>query len=125
MNILAIDHGTKNIGLAWAQPEMGVVLPFGVIKNSTELADLVEVEKIGKLVVGLPVGLNGKENENTKRVQSFVAELKNKINIPIDFFDERFTSAEADRMGGEATRDEKAAMLILQSYLDNKKSFKI
>lgn len=125
MNLLAIDHGTKNIGLAWAQPEMGVVLPYGVVKNSTELADLVEVEKIDKLIVGLPIGLDGKENNNTKRVKDFVAELKQIIKIPIEFFDERFTSAEADRMGGEATRDEKAAMIILQSYLDNQKKLKI
>ena len=48
-----------------------------------------------------------------------IANQKKEIKTPIEFVDERFTSAEADRLGGEASRDEKAAMLILQSYLEN------
>jgi RNase H-fold protein (predicted Holliday junction resolvase) len=53
-------------------------------------------------------------------VKEFVSKLKNETDIPVDFVDERFTSAEADRMGGDASRDERAAVLILQSYLDIK-----
>lgn len=126
MNILAIDYGSKNIGLAWCQKELKVVLPFGCIAgkgeggNGKELIELIEKEKIDKVVVGLPVGLGGGENENTKKIRKFVSELKKEIDVPVDFIDERFTSAQADRMGGEASRDEKAAMIILQSYLDIK-----
>jgi putative Holliday junction resolvase len=123
MNILAIDYGTKNIGLAWCQTEIGVVLPYGNMEHGTwsmELVDLIKREKIDKIIVGLPVGLDGKENENTEKVKEFVSKLKNETDIPVDFVDERFTSAEADRMGGDASRDERAAVLILQSYLDIK-----
>lgn len=124
MNILAIDYGTKNIGLAWCQKELGVVLPFGQLKDyktdrlKDYFVELIQKEKIDKVIVGLPVGLDGKENENTKKIRNFADELKKAIEITIDFVDERFTSAQADRMGGEASRDEKAAMIILQSYLD-------
>lgn len=123
MNILAVDYGTKNIGMAWVDTALGVVLPFGLVKTQDtrnkiqKVIELVKNEKIDKIVVGLPVGLDGKENENTKKVREFVRELKNKIDIPVDFVDERFTSAQADRMGGEASRDEKAAMLILETYV--------
>jgi len=133
MNILAIDHGTKNIGLAWCNTEVRVVLPYGQVRsqkacperqpNGSEvrsLGDLIEKENIDKVIVGLPVGLDGKENENTIRVKDFVNELKKEIAIPVEFVDERYTSAQADRMGGEASRDEKSAMIILQSYLDIK-----
>ena len=124
MNILAIDYGTKNIGLAWAQTGLGVVLPYGVIKdkNLGELVKLIKKENIDKVVVGLPLGLEGKENANTKKIKKFASDLKGLINIPIEFEDERFSSQAADRMGeGGASRDEKSAMVILQSYLVHKK----
>lgn len=152
MNILAIDYGAKRMGLAWTDTAMGVVLPYGVIENSkseirnssppqrdpatagkqtsnsklktlVKLCELIKTERIEKVVMGLPIGLDGKENENTKNVRTFAAELEKEISTPIDFIDERFTSAEADRMlGGEASRDEKAAMVILQAYIDKQVS---
>ncbi|PIZ95144.1 MAG: Holliday junction resolvase RuvX [Candidatus Magasanikbacteria bacterium CG_4_10_14_0_2_um_filter_37_12] len=124
MNILAIDYGKKRIGLAWMQEGLDVVLPFGTIveekgKTSKEkLLSLIKEECIEKIVIGLPLGLDGKENDNTKKVRDFVEELKKEINISVEFIDERFSSLGADAMGGSVSRDEKAAMLILQSYLD-------
>jgi len=120
MNILGIDYGKKRIGLAWVQGGLDVVLPFGVTEEEG-LPGLIKEEKIGKAVVGLPLGLDGGENDNTKRVRKFVDVLKMQTGIPVEFVDERFTSQQADRMeGGTATRDEKSAMVILQSYLDKK-----
>jgi len=126
MNLLGIDYGSKNIGLAWCQTELGVVLPFGELKTQNsklknkELLKIIRDEKIDKLVVGLPLGLDGKENENTKKVREFVNELKKAIKIPVEFVDERFSSREADRYeGGGASRDEKAAMVILESYMQS------
>jgi len=122
MNILAIDFGTKNIGLAWCDTGIGVVFPFGVIKNEDkakakkELLDFIKKENVENLVVGLPLSLNGDENKNTERIRSFVAGLD--LKIKTEFFDERFSSAQADRSGGGASRDEKAAMIILEGYLE-------
>jgi putative Holliday junction resolvase len=123
MNILAIDYGTKNIGLAWVETGLGVVLPYGVIKdkNLAELAKLIKKENIDKVVVGLPFGLEQKENANTKKIKNFASDLKYLVSILVEFEDERFSSQAADRMGeGGASRDEKAAMIILQSYLEKK-----
>ena len=123
MNILGIDYGKKRIGLAWVQVGLDVVLPFGVIeaKNAVEeISKIVDSEKINKIVCGLPLGLDGKENANTVAVRDFVAQLKNTIACPVEFLDERFSSAAADRILGDASRDEKAAMLILQMYIDRK-----
>jgi putative Holliday junction resolvase len=116
MNILAVDFGTKNIGLAWCDTAVGVVLPYGTVKKE-ELTDFIINEKIEKVVIGLPLGLDGKENANTARVKKFAEELKSKISIPMDFFDERFSSHAADRMEGGASRDERSAMIILEGYL--------
>ena len=122
MNILGIDYGKKRIGLAWVGTDLGVVLPYGVINNEqvmmSKLGELIEEEKVDKIIVGLPIGLDGKENNNTEKVREFVKELKNNVDVLIEFIDERFSSKQADQMGGDVSRDEKAAMVILQSYLD-------
>ncbi len=123
-NILAIDHGTKRIGLAWVQDGLDVVLPFGVVENTGTytvpkvLLKIIKEEHIDKLVIGLPISLNGDEMEHAKQIRLFGEELVEQSGLPVVYVDERFTSRQADAMGGDITRDEKAAMVILQSYCD-------
>jgi len=123
MNILAVDFGTKNIGLAWCETGIGAVLPYGIVKdqNLTELAQLIKTERIDRVVIGLPLGLDNAENANTKRVRNFGENLKGLITASVEFFDERFSSAQADRTEGGVSRDEKSAMIILEDYLSSKK----
>ncbi len=123
MNILGVDYGTKRIGLAWMQHGLDVVLPFGLIetgerkKQIDDLARLIGQEKIDLVVLGLPLELEtGEETSNTKRVREFAKLLQRECPVLVEFVDERLTSFEADQMGGEASRDEKAAMLILETY---------
>jgi len=124
MNILAIDYGTKRIGLAWVDTALGVVLPFGVIRQSdfrfqtSAITDLVKREKIDQIVVGFPIGLDGGENENTVKVCAFIDQLKSEVRLPIATVDERFTTHQAARAERGVSADERAAMIILQSYLD-------
>ena len=126
MNILGIDYGQKRIGLAWVQTGLGVVLPFGQIQNqesdneNRELVELIKKERIDLIVIGLPLGTDGMENKNTQTVRAFADVLKQKTGLSPEFMDERFTSQFADAVGGDATRDEKSAMAILQSYMDSK-----
>lgn len=121
MNILAIDYGQKNIGLAWCNTGIGAVLPFGIAKDMLEVVEVIKNENIDQLVVGLPLGIDSKENSNTYRVREKVEEIKNIINIPIDFFDERFSSQAADRLDAGVSRDEKSAMIILEDWLASRK----
>lgn len=126
MNILAIDYGSKNIGLAWVQTGLNVVLPFGVIVEKNEeakikkLKEIIKKEGIDLLVAGLPFGLNGAENDNTKKIRSFAEKAGKEAEVPVEFENEIFTSRQADRAGEGVSRDEKSAMIILQSYLDRK-----
>ena len=117
MNILAIDYGTKNIGLAWTDTLIGVVLPFGIVHSLKELVKLINEEKLDKIVVGLPIGVGGSDEKNITRVKEFTKDLEKEIKVPIIFYDERFSSQQADRMIGDASRDEKSAMVILDSFL--------
>lgn len=122
MKILGIDFGTKNIGLAWADTTLGVVLPFGVVKSISELIALIQAEKVNLIVMGFPVGLNSKENKNTERVKKVAFEIQKQTGLDVKFFDERFSSQAADAAGGGVSRDEKAAMIILEGYLESKKN---
>ncbi|MBI2990490.1 MAG: Holliday junction resolvase RuvX [Candidatus Magasanikbacteria bacterium] len=130
MNILGIDFGTKKCGLAWLQKGLDVVLPFGIIEEDSkfkpglkpresikaQLLRIIKDENIGMMVFGLPFGPDGSENDNTRRVRAFAEELKKELKVPVEFVGEEFTSQEAAGMGGDASLDEKAAMLILEAY---------
>ena len=118
MNILAIDFGTKYIGLAKWHSEVDVVVPFGVVNSLEKLVKLLKQNNFDKIVIGLPLGLDSKENINTTRVRKFVEDLKQFTEAPVELVDERFTSQQADRLEDGVSRDEKSAMIILRSYLD-------
>ena len=130
MNILAIDYGSKRIGLAWVDTHLGVVLPFGLVEKTTlsaqikELSEIISKERLNKIVVGFPFDRNGKENRNTEKVKNFVFELQKKTDVPIEYFDERFSSQGADAMGDGVSRDEKSAMILLEGYLQRSDSKK-
>ncbi len=131
MNILAIDYGKKKIGLAIADVDLKIALPAGQISGSDnrikreKIIEIIKNKNIKKIIVGLPLGLNGEENENTKSVREFMEKLQELNPIEVIFIDERFTSREADRLGvGGVSRDEKAAMLILESWLGKSRGTK-
>lgn len=123
MNILAVDFAKNRTGLAWVQTGLDVILPFGVLSDEQgssikdQLIDVIREEHIEQVVFGLPVGEDGEENYNTKRIRTFVEELKKDIDIVVHFVNERFTTQEAKTMEGDAHVDEKAAMLILETFL--------
>ena len=119
MSILAIDVGKKRWGLAWCEPGLGVVLPFGVVASVDEVRDIIAKEKITQVVIGLPLDLEAGETEWVSEVRAIGAQLENLA--PVQFVDERSSTAAAARMGAEgASRDEKSAMIILQSFLDQR-----
>jgi putative Holliday junction resolvase len=118
MNILSIDYGEKRIGLAWVDTGIGVVLPFGLALNKAELIKIIQEEKPDKLIIGLPLSLQNQETKHTEEIRKFADKLTSQIDVPIEFFDERFTSQQADAMGGSVSRDEKSAMAILEGYLE-------
>lgn len=127
MHILAIDFGTKRLGLAWADTTLGVVLPYGLIEEEKmdakvrALSKLINKEKITQVVVGFPLSLKSQENKNTERIKKFVFELQKYITANIDYFDERFSSQAADAVGEGVSRDERSAMVILEGYLHKQK----
>ena len=137
MRILAIDHGTKRMGIALSD-EWGTVAtplefipaePFG--EFLARLKDLLKEKQVEQILVGMPRNMDGSYGPAALKVQEFVAVLKETIVIPIRTWDERLTSAQANRFLIEANmrRDKRkqrvdgaAAAILLQSYLDSGRS---
>jgi len=120
---LGVDWGEKRIGLALADSETKIATPFKTVENVGEVALAVESQQVDVVVVGKPSSITNYQFKITnENYNDFIENLKNKIEIPVEMADERLTSKAADALSGnkktKARRDEIAAMLILQGYLD-------
>jgi len=120
---LGIDWGEKRIGLALADSETKLATPFKTVWDVTEVIKLIKEEEIDVVVVGKPVQIKNYEVKITnEKYNNFIKYLKDKIDLPVELVDERLTSKAADALAGDkktkSSRDEIAAMIILQSYLD-------
>jgi putative Holliday junction resolvase len=128
MKVLGIDYGTRRIGLAIGETEMKLAVPYETLdwRGATLecLKEIIEREKIEKIVVGIPKDFHGGEGKSCQLVQKFVHELKS-LGKEIILEDERLTTKEVEkaiRDYGKAKKgiqkDAVAAALILQSWLD-------
>jgi len=127
--ILAIDYGEKRIGLATADTELKVALPYGIVENNgikkliAEIAEICRKEGITEIVVGFPMGLGGAKTKQTEKTEKFITVLKENLEIPINIQSEIFTSRQARGIFKDAgvkkkRIDESAAALILADYLE-------
>lgn len=119
---LGIDWGEKRIGLALADGETMIAMPFKTVENIQELLEIIKAEEISCLVIGSPLTMRDAKLGNTTYA-SFLAKLKAQTVVPVIAIDERLSSKAADVLGfgqkDRASRDEGAATLILQNYLDS------
>lgn len=125
MRYMGIDYGSRRIGIAVSDSGGRIAFPKKVIfsrgnhETLERLKPFLEEEKISKIIVGLPVGLDGKETEQTRTVREFAEILRKEIMLPIEFENEMLTTHMVKQAGVEKEHtDEAAAAVILQSYLD-------
>ena len=134
MRVLAIDHGTKRMGIA-ASDELGILAqplefipadPFG--KFLDRLKEILEEREIEQILVGMPRNMDGSYGPQALKVQDFVAVLKKSVLQPIKTWDERLTTVQAAgalRASGKKAKQQKekvdaaAAAVLLQAYLDS------
>ncbi len=136
MRILAVDHGEKRIGLALSDPTASIASPLKVIQHVSRLIDAAQVAEIaaqnevGLIVIGQSFDEDGNPNPAGRRAGRFADELKNQTHIPIEMWDESFSTqiARAARIELGVSRKKRAghqdafaAVVILQSYLEAKR----
>ncbi len=133
MRYLAIDYGTKRTGLAICDAAEIIASPLAIIQGQKELlkkiAEVVKAENVEAVVLGLPLNMNGSKGFQTKLVLRFAEQLKEHLNVPIHFQDERLSSfsAEEKLASAEFTRGKRrkrldaiAAAEILEAFLEQK-----
>jgi putative holliday junction resolvase len=126
--VLAIDPGERRAGLAVSDP-LGITaqgLPT-FDRRTGDLADhigkLVRDYEVGRIVVGNPVSMSGREGDGSARARALASDLHTRFSLPVELWDERLSSAEAHRVlagtgAGKGAVDRVAAVIILQNYLD-------
>ena len=137
MRILSIDYGKKRTGIAVTDTLQLIANGLTTIDTKellTFLLDYTAKEEVERIVIGLPVQPNGQPSENQARVRSFTGTLAKALpNIPIEFYDERFTSVLAHRAilesgigkmkrRDKALVDEISATIILQNYMEQRRN---
>ena len=133
--ILCLDYGEKRIGLALSDPLKIIAYPYktiinyGLNKLKYQIKKIIVNETIESIVIGLPIGLNGKDTIQTQKVREFRIQMLD-LDLPIYLEDERLSSlAAAKSMKMEKIKtgfnkgmiDKRAAAIILQQFLDKKK----
>ena len=133
MRILALDHGTKRIGVAVSDETQTIAQTLEYIPAEPfaefleRLKKILAEKEISLLLIGLPRHMDGSYGPAAQKVETFVAVLKTAITVPIKLWDERLTSTMANRIliQGNVRRDKRkekvdkmAAAILLQSYLD-------
>tara|TARA_Y100000996_G_scaffold407906_1_gene386126 strand:- start:44 stop:460 length:417 start_codon:yes stop_codon:yes gene_type:complete len=131
--LLAIDYGEKRLGLAISDPNQIISKPLKTIILSdsqyiyNELEKIISDYEIQKLIIGLPLGMDGKKTQQTSKVEAFKEDLQNKISIPVILFDERLSSVSAKKSlisqgiktgHNKSKIDQTAAAIFLQHFLD-------
>jgi putative holliday junction resolvase len=134
LRIAGIDYGTVRIGIATADLAVGIAGPYETYSRRSDALDsdyfrrLAAEERIGRFVVGLPVHTSGHESQKSSEARAFGAWLEQTTGIPVEYFDERYTSAEAESLLLEAgltkkrrkqRLDQLAAQIMLTAYLES------
>ena len=122
MKVLALDYGAARTGVAVSDPTGMLARPLTVVERAAteagiaKLAELVRDEGAELVVVGLPLTLRGEHGAQAQETERFVDSLRAVLDVPVEVFDERFTTALAGG-GGSAPEDARAAAHLLSSYL--------
>lgn len=120
---MALDYGSARTGVAVSDATGTLARPLCVVDRATSeaglrrLAELVAEEGAERVVVGLPLTLRGEQGAQAEETGRFIESLRAAVDVPVETFDERFTTALAARGGGAADEDARAAAHLLESYL--------
>jgi putative Holliday junction resolvase len=125
VKVVAIDYGSARTGVAVSDPSGTIGRPLGVVERAASdaglarLAELIRTEDAERVVVGLPLTLRGERGAQARETEAFVEALRAAIDVPVESFDERFTTGLAERLGtDDAPEDARAAAHLLSSYLE-------
>jgi putative Holliday junction resolvase len=124
LKVVALDYGAARTGVAVSDPTGTIARPLGVVERAAtddglrRVAEIVREQAAERVVVGLPLTLRGEHGEQARETDAFVQALRGALDVPVESYDERFTTglAAADE-SAEAPEDARAAAHLLSTYL--------
>ncbi len=123
MKVIALDYGSARTGVAVSDPTGTIARPLSVVERAgspeglRRLAELIEAEGAERVVVGMPLTLRGERGEQARETERFVEALRAATELPVETFDERFTTDLAEQTTSSTPEDARAAAHLLSSYL--------
>jgi putative transcription antitermination factor YqgF len=124
MRVLALDFGSARTGVAVSDATGTLASPVGIVERAASdaglrrIAELVSRYEAEVVVVGLPLTLRGEHGAQARETEAFVETLRGRLAVPVESFDERFTTALAQQTSGRAPEDAVAAAHLLQGWLE-------
>jgi putative Holliday junction resolvase len=124
VKVLALDFGSARTGVAVSDPTGSVARPVGVVDDAASeegiarVLELARQEEAELIVVGLPITLRGERGAQAEETEAFVSALRGVTEVPVESFDERFTTKLAEAQPSEAPPDAVAAAHLLSTYLE-------
>ena len=123
--VLALDYGSARCGVAVSDPTGTLASPLPVVerpgtrKGMARVLGLVRELGATRVVVGLPLGLSGADTDQTRETRAWAAQLGERLGgrVPVELYDERFTTRMAERFGGSGDEDSRAAAHLLEGWL--------
>lgn len=121
--MLALDYGSARCGCAISDPTGVLATPIepvlapGSKRGRARLRELVAELAVERVVVGLPLTLAGSDSAQTRETRAFAQSLQSVLPVAVELYDERFTTRLAERSGGRADEDSRAAAHLLESWL--------
>ena len=128
MRVIALDYGKARCGVAVSDPSGTLATPLEPILRPGTKVGLRQIaaraHELGaeRIVVGLPVSLRGGDSAQTRETRQFADRLGGVTRLPIELYDERFTTSLAEQTGGEAALDSRAAAVLLDEWLNVRRS---
>ncbi|MFL5859927.1 MAG: Holliday junction resolvase RuvX, partial [Solirubrobacteraceae bacterium] len=127
VRVLALDYGRARCGCAVSDPTGTLATPLEPVtqaasrRGRARLRDLVARLDAERVVVGLPLSLSGADSAQTAETRKFAAALELALPVPVELYDERFTTRLAERTPGRASEDSRAAAHLLESWLSGRR----
>lgn len=125
MRVIALDYGSARTGVAISDPTGTIATPHPAVlragsrKGRRELLRVIAASDAERVLVGLPLSLQGHDTDQTREARAFAATLAEALgpDVPVELYDERFTTSLAHQAGGRSSLDSRAAAVLLEEWL--------
>jgi putative Holliday junction resolvase len=124
LRVLALDYGSARCGVAVSDPSGTLASPRAPVLRPAskagfaQLLGLVAALEVERVLVGLPLSLSGRDSAQTRETRAFAARLAAAVPVPVELYDERFTTSLAAQAPGKASLDSRAAAVLLDEWLN-------